>query len=132
MPARSYDILVVDDQVGVRRLICEALMDEGFLVEQAANGREALEKLRLNKINLILLDIKMPGINGLEALSEIRKIDSNVAVIMMTAYGELDLMEEASKKGAKDHISKPFDLDDLKSIVRRYLPNKDSKSENAV
>ena len=113
-------ILVVDDQPGVRRLICEALLDAGHLVEQASSGMEALKRLAQKKYQLILLDIKMPGMNGLETLNEIRKVDSGIPVVMMTAYGELDILERISGKGV-NHISKPFDLNELRSLVDNVI-----------
>lgn len=122
MPDQNYDLLVVDDQAGLRMLICEALTNEGYLIDQAAGGLEALDKLSRNKYRLILLDVKMPGMNGMETLREIRKLDSDVPVVMMTAYSELEILSETSA-GAKpvQHINKPFDLDDLRSLVQGYL-----------
>lgn len=122
MPVKPYNLLVVDDQAGVRMLIYETLLDEGYIVDQASGGREALEKIKQKKFDLILLDIKMPGMNGLETLDEIRKIDKSAMVIMMTAYGELEIMEKAERKGACGHICKPFDLDDLRRLARDHLP----------
>jgi two-component system response regulator (stage 0 sporulation protein F) len=121
MPGKTYDILVVDDKAGVRRLICEALLDDGYLVEQASNGAEAIRKVKQKKYGVILLDVKMPGMNGMETLNEIRKIDRNVPVVMMTAYGELEIMEEAQNKGVKHQISKPFDLNELRALVKGIL-----------
>jgi two-component system response regulator (stage 0 sporulation protein F) len=121
MPGKTYDILVVDDKAGVRRLIYEALLDDGYLVEQASNGAEAIRKVKQKKYGVILLDVKMPGMNGLETLNEIRKIDRNVPVVMMTAYGELEIMEEAHNKGVKYQISKPFDLNELRALVKGIL-----------
>jgi len=122
MPGQKNDLLVVDDQAGLRRLICEALADEGYLIDQAASGLEALDKLNLNKYRLILLDVKMPGMSGLETLREIRKLDSDVPVVMMTAYSELDMLQETGIEARPiRHISKPFDLDDLRSLVQEYI-----------
>lgn len=122
MPGQNFDLLVVDDQAGLRRLIYEALIDEGYIIDQAANGLEALARLSKNKYRLILLDMKMPGISGLETFKEIRKLDSDVPVVMMTAYSELDMLPEMGA-GIKpiQHLSKPFDLDDLRSLVRDCL-----------
>ncbi len=122
MPGHNYDLLIVDDQAGLRRLICEALIDDGYLIDQAANGLDALERLSRNKYRLILLDIKMPGMNGLETLREIRKLDSDVPVVMMTAYSELEMLQETDAEAKPvQHISKPFDLDDLRCLVKGYL-----------
>lgn len=121
MPGETIDILVVDDKAGVRRLICEALLDDGYLVEQASNGAEAIQKIKQKRYKLVLLDVKMPGMNGLETLHELRKIDRHVPVAMMTAYGELELVEEARNNGVRHHISKPFDLNELRALVRGII-----------
>ncbi|WP_347489401.1 response regulator [Desulfoscipio sp. XC116] len=122
MPGQKYDILVVDDQAGLRRLICETLFGEGYMIDQAAGGLEAVEKLSRNKYRLILLDVKMPGMNGLDTLKEIRKINGDVPVVMMTAYDELNIAGDTGYgTGPVQHISKPFDLDDLRKLVRVNL-----------
>ncbi len=122
MPGQNYDLLVVDDQAGLRKLICEALIDEGYLIDQAAGGLDALDRMNRNKYRLILLDVKMPGMNGLETLKEIRKVDSDVPVVMMTAYSDFDILQETDQTvNPVKHISKPFDLDDLRCLVRSCL-----------
>ena len=120
MSYNTGDLLVVDDQMGVRRLISEALLDAGYLVDQAVDGREALDLLKEKKYQLIILDVKMPGMSGLETLREIRKIDRDVPVVLMTAYEELDLLEEADKLGVAHFLCKPFDLNELRSLARQY------------
>ncbi len=114
-------ILVVDDQMGVRRLLFEAFKEEGYDVDMAASGHEAITKVMESIPGLILMDMKMPGMNGLEALKEIKKIDQAIAVIMMTAYGELEIVTQAMKLGVKEYITKPFDLNELKLLVRQTL-----------
>ncbi|HZW82639.1 MAG TPA: response regulator [Candidatus Deferrimicrobium sp.] len=114
-------ILIVDDQMGVRRLLYEAFKEEGFQVDMAASGQEAITKVKEVVPELILMDMKMPGMNGLEALKEIKKLNLDIAVIMMTAYGELEIVTQAMKLGVKEYITKPFDLNDLKLLVKRTL-----------
>ncbi len=114
-------ILVVDDQMGVRRLLFEAFREEGFQVDMAASGQEAITKVKETVPALILMDMKMPGMNGLEALKEIKKLNHDISVIMMTAYGELEIVTQAMKLGVKEYITKPFDLNDLKLLVKRTL-----------
>lgn len=114
-------LLIVDDQVGIRRLLFEAFHEEGYEVELAASGLEALEKVKAALPDLILMDMKMPGMNGIETLHEVRKIDSSVAVIMMTAYGELEIVAEAVKFGIKEYITKPFDIIELRDLVKRTI-----------
>lgn len=121
MPEKTYDLLIVDDQVGVRRLLYEAFRDEGYRVEMASSGMEAIKKVSLSVPSLVLLDIKMPGLNGLETLEELRKITPDIPVVMMTAYGELDIIAEAKRKGVQHYINKPFDLDEVRYLIKGLL-----------
>lgn len=114
-------VLVVDDQYGIRVLLKEVFSREGFHIFQAANGKAALEIIRVNEPDLILLDMKMPGMDGLEFLRHLRRVQPHTKVIMMTAYGELDMVEEASKLGALAHFTKPFDIEELRSEVIKQL-----------
>ncbi len=114
-------LLVVDDQMGVRRLLFEAFSEEGYEVELAGSGREALDKVRMILPDLILMDMKMPGMNGLETLHEIKKVNDSVPVIMMTAYGELEIVAEAMKLGVKEYVTKPFDINELRGLVKKTL-----------
>jgi two-component system response regulator (stage 0 sporulation protein F) len=121
MSQSAGTILVVDDQLGVRRLMQEAFQGEGYTVHTAANGREALAKLDESQPGLILLDMKMPGMNGLETLREIKKRNPEQVVIMMTAYEELEVVAEAIKLGVKEYVTKPCDINELKVLVAEAL-----------
>ena len=112
-------ILVVDDQMGVRRLLYEAFQEDNNNVIMASSGQEAIEKVKENKPDIILMDMKMPGMNGLEALQEMKKMYDDLLVIMMTAYGELEIVAEAMKLGVKEYITKPFDINELRSLVKK-------------
>ncbi len=114
-------LLVVDDQMGVRRLLFEAFNEEGYTVELAASGQEAVDKVNEAMPDIILMDMKMPGMNGIEALHEIKKTNDSVLVIMMTAYGELEIVAEAMKLGIKEYVTKPFDINELRGLVRKTL-----------
>jgi len=113
----KHKILIVDDQNGIRVLLTEVFGSEGYQTFQAANGKLALEIVRKESPDLVLLDMKIPGMDGLEILKHIKKIDPSVKVIMMTAYGELDMIKEAMDSGALMHFTKPFDIDELRSAV---------------
>ena len=114
-------ILVVDDQLGIRHLLGEILRDD-HEVEMAANGEEALRLLISYEPDLILLDMKMPGMNGIETLKKMRTLDSEVAVIMMTAYGEdAQSIEQAKGLGILHTMGKPFDLFELKLQVKEIF-----------
>lgn len=121
MTERDYGLLIVDDQPGVRRLLYEAFTDEGYQVRMAAGGQEALKLVSQEIPDIILLDIKMPVMNGLETLEELRKIDHDMPVLLMTAYGELEVVEKAKKLGVRHYIIKPFDLNEVRLLVKALL-----------
>ncbi|PTM56787.1 two-component system response regulator (stage 0 sporulation protein F) [Desmospora activa DSM 45169] len=121
MSLSDKKLLIVDDQYGIRVLLKEVFSREGLEVLQAANGKVALEIIQTEPPDLILLDMKMPGMDGLELLRHLKKEPLNIKVIMMTAYGELDMVEEATKLGALAHFTKPFDIEELRSEVLRQL-----------
>jgi two-component system response regulator (stage 0 sporulation protein F) len=114
-------VLVVDDQFGIRILIKEVFSKDDVTVFQAANGKQALEIISKEDPDLILLDMKMPGMDGLELLRRLQLVSCRAKVIMMTAYGELDMLDEATKLGALAHFTKPFDIEELRSEVLRQL-----------
>lgn len=126
MSVTGYDLLIVDDQAGVRLLLAEAFLDYGYSIKLAASGMEALAMLPAdvsteNIPRLILLDIKMPGLSGLETLKEIRRRNIHVPVVMMTAYGESDIIIEAKSLGVQQYINKPFDINEIRSLVKGML-----------
>lgn len=116
-------VLIVDDQNGIRLLLQEVFSSEGYVTQQASNGKIALELVRNNRPDLVLLDMKIPGMDGLEILKHIKSIDSSIKVIMMTAYGELDMIKRATDLGAVKHFTKPFDIDELRMEVNFQLNN---------
>lgn len=121
MTEKNFSILVVDDQNGVRRLLYEVFIDEGYRVRMASGGSEALKLVSQEMPDIILLDIKMPGMSGLETLSELRRINSDVSVLMLTAYGDLEVVGQAKKLGVKHYIVKPFDLNEVRHLVKGLL-----------
>ncbi len=114
-------ILVVDDQYGIRVLLCEILQKDGYVMHEAANGVQALKIVEEEKPDLVLLDMKIPGMDGLEILKRIKENHAEVDVIMMTAYGELNLINEAMSLGAITHFAKPFDIDDIREVIKNSL-----------
>jgi len=128
MPVSSSDkrtILVVDDDPSVRSLIVEALRQGGeYIATEAADGKEALEALRSNLYDLVISDIHMPGMNGMDLLSRIREINPAISVILITAFPSVGLSVSAMKTGAVDFITKPFRIDELLYKVNIYLREK--------
>ena len=115
-------ILVVDDEENIRFLYKEELEEEGFLVELAKSGEEALEKLSLSRPDLVTLDIKMPGIGGIEALKRIREFDRDLPIILCSAYG--DYKQDFTTWASDAYVVKSADLTELKTTIRRFLGKK--------
>jgi two-component system, response regulator, stage 0 sporulation protein F len=114
-------LLIVDDQFGIRILLNEIFQKEGYQTFQAANGVQALNLVQNESPELVILDMKIPGMDGLEILKRVKKINSSIKVIIMTAYGELDMIQEAIDHGAITHFSKPFDIDEIIAAVKNEL-----------
>ncbi len=114
-------LLIVDDQMGIRMLLQEVFEQSGYTVSIAANGEEALEMFRAQKVDGVLLDMKIPGMNGIEILKHMKREQPEVPVMMMTAYGELNLIEEAKGLGASLYFTKPFDIFEVRSAVIEQL-----------
>ncbi|ABO68671.1 response regulator [Geobacillus thermodenitrificans] len=114
-------ILIVDDQYGIRILLNEVFQRERYVTYQAANGMQALEIVRKHHPDLVLLDMKIPGMDGIEILKRLKDIDPDIKVIIMTAYGELDMIQETKELGALMHFAKPFDIDDLRAAVKKHI-----------
>ncbi len=114
-------ILVVDDEEGARDLFNTILTDEGYDVSLANGGEEALSLFKSNPFNLVITDIKMPVMDGLQLLQEIRKMGSKTDVIMVTAYGEVESYLKAMSLGAAEYINKPIRIKELKRIVHKIL-----------
>lgn len=120
-------LLIVDDQNGIRVLLLEVFGSEGYETYQASNGKLALDIVKHEKPDLVLLDMKIPGMDGLEILKRIREIDTEIKVIMMTAYGELDMIKEAMELGSLAHFTKPFDIDELRIAVNNLFDKPSSR-----
>ena len=119
-------ILIVDDEKDSCEILAEILSDEGYETFSARSGRSALVKVEKEKPDLVLLDIKMPQMDGIEGLERIKKIDKGIAVIMITAYGALNTARGAMRLGAYDYITKPFDVNLIKGIVKEALSGREA------
>ena len=121
MTTEQERILVVDDEEAVRNLLQRILEEAGYAVTTAANGQEALYKLSLGEAKVMLLDMKMPGMSGIEVLHKLTDDWPNYCVIMVTAVTDLQTAVDALKLGAYDYITKPFDRDDVKGKIAKAI-----------
>jgi two-component system, NtrC family, response regulator HydG len=128
--AKGLRILIVDDEPIVRKSLGSWFEEEGYTVNVAASGRETLEKLTQEEWDIYLLDIKMPGMDGLELQRRIKEINPQATVIIMTAYASVETAVEAMKHGAYDYIVKPFEPDALEHLIRNAVERNQLLSEN--
>lgn len=112
-------ILLVDDEEGIQLLYREEFEDEGYEVVSAYNGNEAIAKLRTDKPDLVILDINMPGMNGIEVLRQMKEMSPELPVILSSAYPEYK--QDFGSWASEEYIVKSSNLDELKSTVRKYL-----------
>ncbi|SMB89714.1 two-component system, response regulator, stage 0 sporulation protein F [Desulfonispora thiosulfatigenes DSM 11270] len=124
MGVKKGEVLVVDDQLGVRALLSMALKDRGFSVETATNGQEGVDKIKEINSDLVIMDVKMPVKDGVEALYEMKNLYPNTHIIMMTAYSEGYTVEAIKKGGADKFIIKPFDIEYLMNYVDNVFAQK--------
>ena len=127
---RSYSILIVDDEISVRDSLYNWFTDDGYIVEVAEDAKTALNMLEENSYDIILADIRMPGMDGLEMQRRIRKMNDKAIVIIMTAFASVDSAVQALKDGAYDYITKPFDPDDLSHMIRNATKQLNLSEEN--
>ena len=122
-------ILVVDDEVNARTALAELLRDEGYSVETAADGFKALPKLEEHSPDLVLTDLKMPGIDGLELMRKVTTRDPECVVVVMTAFGGVDTAVKAMQQGAADYLVKPVNVEELVLVIERGLERKRLRAE---
>ncbi len=132
MSQRIPRILIVDDELHVRESLAHWFTEDGYEVEAAGSGSEALSLLGKNSYDVIVSDIKMPKMDGLELLGRVRKKDENVAIILVTAYASVDTAVHALKEGAYDYLVKPFDPEELSRIVAKACEKVSLTKENAA
>ncbi len=126
----TISILIVDDEESVRDSLYNWFIEDGYEVDCAANAKEALAKIESEKFDIILADIKMPGMDGLEMHRRIKAFDSSAIVIVMTAFASVETAVQALKDGAFDYITKPFDPDDLTHLIRNAARQISLRNEN--
>jgi len=119
MEEKTYSVLVIDDEEVMRDSCCLILAKEGFDTDSAPNGEAGLEKIETSPPDFVLIDLKMPGIDGLEVLEKVKKIDPDIISIVITGYATVESAVEAMKRGAYDFLPKPFTPEELRLIIRR-------------
>ena len=124
------NILIVDDEQSYRQLLSLVFQEEGHELRTAMNGRQALDEVQREPADVIVSDVKMPDMDGIELLRAVRETLPDIGVILMTAFASVDTAREAFKLGADDFIQKPFDVEELKLIVRKTLEKQALIDEN--
>jgi DNA-binding NtrC family response regulator len=127
-------ILIIEDEAAIRRVLTKILSEESssYLVEEAANGLEGLEKVKVSDYDLILCDIKMPKMDGVEVLDAVKKIKPEIPMVMISGHGDMETAIQTMRMGAFDYISKPPDLNRLLNTVRNALDKKQLVVENTI
>ena len=126
----DYKLLIVDDDYAIRSFLEEALKDVGYNVEKADNGANALKILKNQKIDLVITDLKMPEVDGLQLLSAVKENYKDTGLLLMSAYGTVEDAVQAMKVGAFDFVTKPFSITEIETRVQRFFEFKDLKTEN--
>ena len=117
-------LLIVDDDEVMRETLSDVLRKKGYEVFVASSGNDALSAIRKNIIDLIVLDMRLPDLDGLEVLKRVKEFDTEILVIMMTAYSDVQTAVSAMKSGAYHYINKPFELEELKLLIEKGLETK--------
>jgi len=130
--SRTVKILVVDDELYVCELLHDFLSSEGYEVKFTTSGEEAISEFVKDRPDIVLLDIRMPGINGIEVLRTMKGIDRHTGIIMLSAFGDLKTIEKALEMGAIHYIQKPFDLLRLHNVLAGWQSSNTEKSSHGV
>jgi len=124
-------VLIVDDEEIMREFLREVLGDDGYAIELACSGREAVEKMSASQYDVVVTDIVMPELDGLGVVAAAKKLPYDVDVIVMTGYASMDTAVESMKLGARDYITKPFNIDQIRIIVSNALAERELKRKAA-
>jgi DNA-binding NtrC family response regulator len=128
----DLDILIVEDEAFQREMLRDFLIKEGHRVSEAENGEKAVQLLGDGFFDLVLLDFRMPGMNGLEVLREAKRINPEIEAVIMTAYGSIETAVGAMKAGARDYLTKPIDFDELSILIDRVAEHRTLVRENQI
>jgi len=125
-------ILVVDDEAAMRESLKDWLMEDGYEVDLASSGKDAITKAGEKNFDVILLDLKMPGMDGLETMRGLKKVNPQAEILMMTAYAAVDTAVQAMKEGAFDYLVKPFDPEEIEIQIKKIVTHKELVLENIL
>ncbi|MGB9812765.1 MAG: sigma-54-dependent transcriptional regulator [Thermovenabulum sp.] len=128
----SVKVLIIDDEPSICKALQIALKTEGYEVDTAFSGKEGIKKFKMILPDIVILDLRLPDLDGIKVMESIKAIDKNTIFILITAYGDTKTAVEAVKKGAYDFITKPFDLDELKISIKKALKERALLEENSV
>ena len=129
---KKLNILVVEDGRSQREMLRDFLIREGHTVAEAENGEQALQAVRKGHFDLVLLDYRMPGMNGMQVLLEVKRVNPEIDVVIITAYGTIDTAVDAMKAGALDYITKPLEFEELLILVDRVAERRTLIRENEI
>ncbi|MEJ2628395.1 MAG: response regulator [bacterium] len=130
MKKKNKNILVIDDEELIRELLKDTFEKEKYVVETAENGEQAFKMISSDDFDLVITDIRLPDISGMEILEKIKSKYPEIGVIMITAYGSIKSAVKSMKDGAFDYIAKPFEIDEIRIVVKKYFEFEDLKNEN--
>ncbi len=125
-------ILIIDDEPGLQNSLIELLQQEGYQADSAGSGEAALVALESEGYDLALLDLRMPGLDGVGVMHEIRKLHPEIRIIILTGYGSLESAIEALRSGAQDYILKPFSAEDILTSISRALTNSKTRARKEI
>ncbi len=125
-------ILIIDDEAIIRETLSDWLEREGYITETAITGEEGIEKERINKFDIAIVDLKLPGMDGIEIIRKLKEIDPDISVIMITAYATIETAVCAMKEGASDYLTKPFNLEEISLVVKKIAEHQRLIAENIL
>ncbi len=130
MPNKLNKILLIDDDENLNKIICYQLRHMGFNVTTAVNGEDGLNLFKRNSYDIVITDLQLPGMSGMDVLTSIRRLDKNIIILIVTAYGTVENAIEASRLGADDYITKPFGKETLRFVLEKAIQMRKLQAEN--